>query len=229
MTTPSLPSDLVIDYLRAVEPGRRSAHYAVDCDVFHEYEPHTYAPILSRQSLVHQFSWSIPSPEALTSIARFSKSIVEVGCGTGYWASLLQHVGCDVICYDEHPPSTGVNSYGHCREYTDIRSGSCMSAEAHADRTLMLSWPPYGESMGHDTLQAYLNAGGQSLVYIGESSGGCCGDDAFFNLIHAALELVSTIDLPQWYGLHDAVFLYKRRHFTSAIDITNAERMLSAR
>lgn len=224
----SLPSDHAIEYLRAIKPGMLSRSYEGDQDWVHEYHPVTMAPLLSRRSLVHQFSWSIPSPEAIASIARFSKSIVEVGCGTGYWASLLQSIGCDVICYDAHPPSTGVNEYGHCREYTEIRSGSCMAASDHPDRSLMLSWPPYEDPMAHDTLRAYLNAGGQSLVYIGESWGGCCGNDTFFNLINATMRLVSTIDLPQWYGLHDAVFLYQRQHLTSAIDIENARRRLSA-
>jgi hypothetical protein len=122
-----------------------------------------------------------------------------------------------------------VNTYGHSRHYTEIHSGSCVSVEAHPERTLMLSWPPYGENMAHDTLQAYLRAAGESLIYIGESWGGCCGNDAFFSLVNSTMELVATVDLLQWYGLHDAVFLYKRRHFTSPIDIVNVEHKLSAR
>jgi len=217
-----------IAYLDAVKPGILSGKYS-DHDGVYEHHPVTYAPILSRHSLVKQYSWSIPSIGALHAIARFSKSIVEVGAGTGYWAHLLQQCGVDVLCYDEHPPSTGVNTYGHSRYYTEIHSGSCMSAEVHPERTLMLSWPPYAETMAHDTLQAYLRAAGESLIYIGESWGGCCGNDAFFSLVNSTMELVATVDLLQWYGLHDAVFLYKRRHFTSPIDIVNVEHKLSAR
>ncbi|MBS1805580.1 MAG: hypothetical protein JST28_19625 [Acidobacteria bacterium] len=39
----------------------------------------------------------------MTAIARFAP-IVEIGAGTGYWASLMRLGGVDILCYDKNPP-----------------------------------------------------------------------------------------------------------------------------
>ena len=59
------------------------------------------------------FSCAIPTEGALQAIADLKMPVVEVGCGSGYWARLLRGRGVDVLAYDLHPPKpleTGASS-----------------------------------------------------------------------------------------------------------------------
>ena len=55
------------------------------------------------------YAWSVPCEEALRSIAQASPNgVLELGAGTGYWASLLRSRGVPVACYDRVPVSGAV-------------------------------------------------------------------------------------------------------------------------
>jgi hypothetical protein len=63
--------------------------------------------------------------------------------------------------------------------------------------------------MGHDALTAYR---GDTVIYIGESDGGCCGDDQ----LHAGLASGWQVDVECdthafWSGMHDVCVAYRRR------------------
>src|SRR5439155_22166810 len=89
-----------------------------------------------------------------------------------------------------------------------VRPGGPEMLETNADRTLFLCWPPYLDDMAHQCLQYYQ---GNLLVFIGESSGGCTGNDAFFECLGAEWNEVAHCEIAQWFGMHDAIFVYERR------------------
>jgi hypothetical protein len=185
---------------------------------------------ISRNDLCGKYAWSIPDPVSLHFVAQsLGEKAVEIGSGTGYWASLLSQMGVDVVAYDLHPPQhTGQNHWhsprnGHYGEllgitreiFYDVREGNHLLAAQHPDRTLFLCWPPYDEEMAYHCLQAYQ---GQRLVYIGEGDGGCTGDDAFFALLGEAWHLVESHTPVQWSGIHDVIEVYERGHIEEAAD-----------
>jgi hypothetical protein len=57
---------------------------------------------MARHYLVERFAWAVPSDEAIRTIAGLG-SIVEIGAGTGYWASLLELAGADIAAFDKAP------------------------------------------------------------------------------------------------------------------------------
>jgi hypothetical protein len=57
--------------------------------------------LVFRQCAMRQFAYSIPSLSLLVYIHKISKKIFEIGAGSGYWAKMLQTVGCDVIACDD--------------------------------------------------------------------------------------------------------------------------------
>lgn len=60
--------------------------------------------------------------------------------------------------------------------------------------------------MAHRALAAYA---GSTVIYIGEGHGGCTANDAFFDaLAHWTVE--REVELPQWWGVHDALTVYRR-------------------
>lgn len=170
-----------------------------------------------------RYSWAVPNEEALTTIAAHSpRGVVEIGAGGGYWTRLLRDRGVDVIAYDPQP----VDSKWHDgRLWSEVLQGDHTAIIGHADRTLFLCWPSYDEAWTHEVVELY---DGDIIVYIGEGSGGCTGDDRMHALLGeqaycwhddepcacawpaAKFHEVETVSIPQWWGLHDVLAVYKR-------------------
>ena len=57
----------------------------------------------ARRELVVRYSWSVPTPEAVASIAAHGP-LVDPMAGSGYWSYLLDLAGVDVVAFDRLPP-----------------------------------------------------------------------------------------------------------------------------
>lgn len=163
---------------------------------------------LARDVLVQRYAWAIPSPKALESIAALDKPIVEIGAGKGYWAWLLSGLEVKVHCYDIDP-EFGYRSGNPCLVdlyvmWREVHKGGVEKVADHPDCALFLCWPT---SMAVEALQAYK---GDTLVYVGEGPGGCTASDDFFELLDE-WEEINFVRLPQYYGIHDNLWIYKRK------------------
>lgn len=78
-----------------------------------------------------------------------------------------------------------------------------------------MSCPPHDDSAGADAVQAYLDAGGDTVIYIGEGFGGCTGDARMFELLKSHFEEDNSAfqgaQIPTWDGMHDQITLYRRK------------------
>lgn len=165
-------------------------------------------PQARRTALVKKYSWSIPTPDDITWIARHldGRGVVEVGAGTGYWAWQLSQVGVDVIAFDATP--FGENRYCQPIQYHPVHLAGIEVAAEHPHRALLLCWPPYDNPMAAKAVAAYA---GDLLISIGEPPGGCTADDVFFDTLD--LEWTEIGVAPRhvtWWGIHDYVRIYRR-------------------
>lgn len=163
---------------------------------------------LGRHELVTRYSWSIPSPGDITWMRDQldGRSLVEVGAGSGYWAWQAQQAGIDVVAYEPNEPAN--NKFVDGREYVTLRRDDHAAAGRHPDRALMLCWPSYSTSWAAEALAAYK---GDTLIYMGESGGGCCADDDFFEAV--GKEWTGIGSSPHhitWWGIHDRMTAYRR-------------------
>ncbi len=165
-----------------------------------------------RTELTKTYAWAIPDPEALRYVVEASCGrLVEIGAGTGYWAQQLSALGVDVVAYDIAPPDGGVKNHWHAKRdetFHAVLRGDASYAALHEDRTLFLCWPPYADPMASKALHAYRGA---RLIYIGEGSGGCTGDDAFHRYLRRCWINVGRFAVTQWSGLHDEIAVYERK------------------
>lgn len=162
----------------------------------------------NRAYYVQEYAWAIPNDEALTAIAKFTNSIVEIGAGTGYWAYLLSQYGVKVVAYDIAVPTIHNNKWDHKTLHFPVQHGDVLSVNQHQSKTLMLCWPPYHKPMSDAALKLYT---GNKVIYIGEGDGGCTGTDEFHELLRTNFRCVKDIDIPNWDGIHDSVGLYERK------------------
>lgn len=210
------------DILRTV-PGD-----AIHWKYGHRWAPDSTALLLSerrlsRHDLCGKYAWAIPDPAALAFVAEHcSPRAIEIGAGTGYWAWQLSQLGVDIVVYDKAPPQLVTSNHWHSPRddkrgklsgetrtvFFAVRKGTHTVLAKHTDRTLFLCWTPYNTNMAFDCLKNYQ---GKRLVFIGESEGGCTGDDAFFELLDKEWEEIASHQIVQWSGLHDSIAVYERK------------------
>ena len=158
-----------------------------------------------RKNLVSRFAWAVPDDTAIKMICEYSP-IIEIGAGTGYWASLISEQGAKIICFDKFLSD---NTYGHKKQYIPINSGDHTVLEKFSPKmTLFLCWPPCDEDMAYDCIKAFK---GKYFIYIGEGPYGCTGDDKFHEELENNWNWLNSHDIPQWSGLHDELNIYKRK------------------
>jgi hypothetical protein len=180
-----------------------------------------------RKTLCQRFAWAIPTAKAIQWIVARAPRIVEMGAGRGYWARLLADAGADVVAYDQAgrgnrigpnpwhyqpdlPEGTARNAglYGLKNNvFHPVQFGRAKAVAAHPDRALFLCWPPYDTPFAKDCLRHYR---GNDLFFVGEGSGGCTGDDAFFARLDREWTEAGDFTLPQWPGMRDYLTHYRR-------------------
>src|SRR3990167_7792300 len=156
----------------------------------------------AREMLAKQYAWAIPNDAALDALAALGP-IVEIGAGTGYWAHLLASRGVDIVAYDIAPGKNAWCDVERC--YHPVSVGGLEKVADHPDRALFLCWPPMSP-MAADALRAYC---GSAVAYVGEH-GGCTADDDFHAQLAGGWIEQADVMIPQWYGVHDALFIYQR-------------------
>ena len=150
----------------------------------------------------YTFSYAVPTKKVINKITKFigNDKVLEVGAGKGLWASLLDKEGVDIIATDDL-------SWNDKRFYIQVKKMDAIKAINKYDvNILMMIWPP-NDPMAFNGLKKFE---GNKLIYIGERDG-CTGCDKFRKELIKNWKLVKTIDIPNWYGLWDKVYLYKRQ------------------
>jgi len=162
---------------------------------------------LARKAFTRRWGFSIPCREAVEALRELGP-LLEVGAGAGYWSSLLQSAGGDVIASD---PAPRANPHGfETGRYTGIAALSASEAiQAYADRSVFCSWPTEGEAWAAEAFE--LIQPGLHLALIGTDRGGITGNDALFDLLEAGFRLETTIAIPQFPQVNDHLAIYVRR------------------
>ena len=151
-----------------------------------------------KHAIAAHFAWAVPTTQAVDTIAKHARRVVEIGSGSGYWAWMMEQGGISVRAFDAVLPAFA----WHTVEYAD----ATITAE-HPDRALFLCWPPYASPMAATALAHY---GGDCLIYVGEWLGGCA-EPVFFSSINAEFTLIDETVLPQWAMRNDRLMVFRRK------------------
>jgi len=134
--------------------------------------------------------------------------LIEVGAGTGYWASLLRARGSDIEAYDEAPTNNLANEYhGRCPPFTAVRPGDPSVCGKSPSRTLLLCYPPPKSSMAVECLRAYKGA---TVAHVGEWEGDT-GTAEFERMLFEGFKLIREVQLPNWGNTAYALTIWSRR------------------
>jgi hypothetical protein len=159
----------------------------------------------ARHGMCREYSFAIPTAEAIREVAKLSP-LIEIGAGSGYWASLLEKSGATVEAFDKFPKE---NKYKFTKTYTNIKTADEKILKDFPENyNLFLCWPNYDNDFAYKALSLFK---GDKLAYIGEGEGGCTGNDQFHGLLKHDWEEIKSINIPQWDGIHDRLTIYQRK------------------
>jgi hypothetical protein len=147
----------------------------------------------------NRYSWAVPTPEAVEAIAEYAVPVVDFGAGSGYWSMLLHQAGVDVVAYDDW-------SWGKPKLWFPVKDGGVEALSNHHDRAMLLVWPPAESSMAINALRAW---DGDLLFYVGEILR-VNGTPAFFGALSREWHLERRVDLPNWRGKVDELYVLRR-------------------
>lgn len=163
---------------------------------------------MARHEAVARWGFAIPTAEIIEPIVRLG-SVVELGAGTGYWASLIKKAGGKIQAFDRYPTGEkSVNHYTFKRcSWFPVQRGTEHVLDKVQANVLLLVWPCYNSSFAYRALKRFR---GQYVVYVGEGPGGCTANDIFHAELGKWTE-VNALSIPQWAGIHDYMYIYKRQ------------------
>ena len=165
-----------------------------------------------RDDFITEYCFTIPYYSILSTVASYSP-IVEIGAGSGYWSRCLGEMGADVLAYDSNPPGDHSQwEWYRCNPWFDdswysITRGDESAAALHPDRALFMAWPMPMSPMAYNALVHYRNAGGRTLIFIGDPDPGSSGDESFYLELDRHREIERT-DLYSWPGINEKLLIY---------------------
>lgn len=170
---------------------------------------------LLREDLVREYAFAVPNLKAIKEVIRHSP-IIEIGAGSGYWSYLINKYGGNIIAFDDFSRNNEWNEEREgvmtkpyfLKKWYDIKKENEEIITKYPNHTLFLCWVDHFSEMGLNCLKLYKEA---YFIYIGESEGGCCANDSFFEYLENNFKLIKEINIPQWYGSHDFLEIYKRK------------------
>lgn len=159
-----------------------------------------------RHEYASKWAWTITDPDSVLFVASYAGRIVDPMAGTGYWGYLLAQTCVDIVSYDLGPGTNHWHGGETLHSLVEEMDGP-EAAHLHPDRALLLAWPPMDDA-GARTLARYR---GDRVIYIGESRGGCTGDEDLHDALRRDWNEVAYHRPVQWWGVHDDITVYDRR------------------
>jgi hypothetical protein len=159
-----------------------------------------------RRQFNENFSFALPCAEAIFGIAKYTNKLIEVGAGTGLWSSLISRAGVDVVATDKIVSTTPYGQ-GVGKFHPVHRSSAVRAITNNPDRDVLVVWPCYNRRWPYYAAKAI--APGRVLFYIGEGHHGCTADSTFHRYIEN-FEDIATVDIPQFDGMHDRLFIKRK-------------------
>ena len=193
---------------------RKEVQYVVDGPAMD-----IYSSFYVREEYTSKFGYSLPCTEAVEVLKTYltDSEVLDVGAGTGYWGSLIQHYvhGSYVKAYDcgdpewKHVFETPTEERFGFKPVPVIKEDAIPVVKEHPECNVFMAWPPYWTNFGNQIARAV--APGKILVLIGEGQGGCTGDDDLFATLDDQFDSLEFVKLPQFPTIHDCMEVYQRR------------------
>lgn len=166
-----------------------------------------------RDNYIASVGFPIYTSETLEKLVRFldGKKVVDVGCGTAFLAKQLQDRGINVTPVDNYVSSYREGLSFKNRSFTKVVCKDASKLHFSKYDVVIMSWPDYDSDFAERIVKRMRP--GQILIYQGEGTYGCTGNDAFHYFL---CDRCSRIDNDlndhhvQFYAIHDWWYIYRK-------------------
>ena len=166
-----------------------------------------------RNSYVENVGFPILTSETLKQLEKICKNsrVVDVCCGTGFISKNLIACGLEIDAIDslDH-----IYFAAGWRQASHVRQQYAEDLNYEDYDTFILSWPNYESDIGLKVINSIPS--GKTLIYQGESKGGCTGNNEMFHALkhNFMLRSVETNALNEnhirWPGIRDSWHVYTK-------------------
>ena len=159
--------------------------------------------IEDRQRRITEEGFPIITVECLDKLVQHigKKTVFEVGAGTGYLARLLHDRGVNITAIDSQNGSYTRQQWWENDNvhYFPIEKLDVTTLQELPGDIVLMSWPCYESDFAYEVARRLRP--GQQLIYQGESKGGCCANDRFFDYMSGSRRFARN-DLDTLYEVH---------------------------
>lgn len=167
----------------------------------------------------HRWAWSMASDGAAHAVAALGRPVLDIGCGTGYWARRFRAAGCKVraLEVDVHAGGSrgtqlGRTSFSHgglAGEVITVKE--VLAACACPDVALFFGWaPPEASAAFASYIRAYRHSGGDTVVFVDDGDERHCRGAAVVRELGASgFLVVKKVNLPSFPDRDDFLTIFR--------------------
>ncbi len=145
-----------------------------------------------RKRFLAEVGFCLITAEVIDALAKLSagKKVLEAGSGSGWLAARLGERGINILAADWTDYRTADRSSKRGYPVREVfrldHHGNAVDLLPGDYDTVLLVWPNYETQFAHNVACAMRS--GQTLIYEGESEGGCTADQAFFQYLRISFK-----------------------------------------
>jgi hypothetical protein len=159
-----------------------------------------YYKLDPRRYCIERGMWAIVDKQWTKKLSKWvgKRTVLEIMAGAGWLSKALSEHGTSITATDDY--SWDIETHTKMkRVYPVINMNSLEAIATFQCDILLCSWPPYADDSMYRSAKLWGNK--KPIILISEGCGGCNATYEFFE----GFERKKTINIPQWWGLHDYV------------------------
>jgi len=174
---------------------------------------------IARYAHISKYGFAQFNAETADAMAEGLKGlrVIEVGAGLGYISASLAARDISILAYDAKIPYADWYGLGwETASHFHVEELDVTTLEEFDCDVVIMAWPCYDTPFAFEVAKRLTK--GQTLVYLGESKGGCTGNDDFFEYVESDMwvsneAFANSLNKHHrpFLGIHDWWHVYRRK------------------
>jgi len=162
----------------------------------------------ARSECTKKGMWAIVDKQWTKGLARWigNRTCLEIMSGAGWLSKALSSYGIDIVATDDFSWKADKKQHKDITIVHPVETlESTEAVKKYKNRDILIvSWPPLDSEAVCSACSEWGND--KPIIYIGETEGGCCAPENFWNNFKE-IDDSPNIAIPNWWGIHDCLVI----------------------